>query len=175
MGVVGGAVGFVLNTPAGFALLGILGGIGLWFSGTRHVNSQAPGIIRAFQSDSEKLGRRYLDVPTDGSAAVYQFESHRGGGWLIDPASQYKVVTMLVKDASVSVHSATVLDLPDRDATVNDSTDELFYDQVTGVEYEQGVVAVRTSDGTQHQYPSSQKPDSALSDVQRRVREYKQA
>jgi hypothetical protein len=171
--VIGGLFGLILTAVVGplGIVIGLVLGLALWFNGTRYVNGKAPEIIRAFQTDSETLGRKYLDISED--AEVFQFDNESGSSMLVDAAEQYKVITMLVDESSVSVHSACVLSLPDRSATVDDSTDELFYDQVTGVEYERGIVTIRTSDGGKHQYPSSQKPEAALSAVQQRVRDYK--
>ena len=65
-------------------------------------------------------------------------------------------------------------------ATISESTEEIYYDQIASVNFEpseddddKGEFSVNRSDGEGNSWETDRKPENALDDIQQRVRDYK--
>jgi len=98
------------------------------------------------------------------------------------PPREFFVTTLLVEDNLLLAHSDATIDIPGLAWKVGDSTTEFYYDQVTNINYEPtddddeaGEFWINLSGGHGEAYESTRKPDDALSEVQTRLRRYKQS
>jgi len=169
-----GLIGAMMENvdPIAFVLFGLIGSIGLWFSGTRHINANYRDVLEKYIDRSEGVAEGHLSL-SGVNTASYHLSSSSGGALLVKPSAKYKTVTLVVGDSSVAIHDATFLDMKQRRMYAEDNTRELYYDQIASVSYSRPHLTIQTSDGSVLEFVSSREPDDALEDLQARLRKYK--
>lgn len=165
-------IGPFIGLPIIGAVPGLLIGLVLWVIFALHVNRKGEPIVEEFRKVSPDIGRRHLDIANEstGAHSIYHVEGSSAG---IEVNHEYVTRTLVVGDSSASIHGGVYLDMKGRGTRIDDTTEEVYYDQVTSVQYEDGALQIATSDGETMSYPSTREPTDALADLQNRVREYK--
>jgi hypothetical protein len=158
---------------AGF-FIGILVGAIISFIGSRHINERAPKVRSRFRATAPEVGVGELNFSGEDGVA-FNFEGSSGEKLFVKPAEEYRVTTAIVGNSSVALHGGVKLDMPDKKVRIVDESSEFYYDQITSVQYEAGVVTVRTSDGDSVSRPARRKPEGLINELQTRVRDYKAA
>lgn len=174
-GVIAGTVlGVAIDAIALLAMLGLCGGVAWWYVGTRHINEHYEGIQKAYFNDAERHSRNILSV--QGEDVELFTLRHKGGSTpLVKAAKVYKPTTLGVGDTSVTFYDDTALDMMNLNVRFDTNTQEIFYDQVSGVQYNEPFLEVKNSANETMDFRSSRKPDDAMNLLQNRVRNYKRA
>lgn len=180
--VAGPILGTILVIAGGSSLTAILGM--LIFFGVPILAVVGLLHVKANISAVEKRG---VELASQGAAEVARMdEPHErftlvratgeSGASLPKPART--VVTLVVGESFIVIHDSATAKLASREVSVGDSTNEIYYDQVAGVNYNPdsgagGTFWINQSDGHGHSWDTQSDASDALRAVQDRVREYK--
>lgn len=146
----------------------------VWIAGVFYVNRNYGMVLDAFKKTADEGAMKYLSLDDEeGEISTYGILGSYGSKILRKPATNYNQVMMVVTDYSLVIHDDADLDMISASASVGKSTEEIYYDSIASVNYEDGKFWVNRTDGQGHSWPSEREPDDALDDIQRRVREYK--
>lgn len=167
-----GIVGYFLESTAILVFLGIFAGPIVWFIGARYVNDNYRDVLDAYLRDVEGRGREILGL-TGEDVASYTLQFEGASPLMVSAAKEYQPTTLIVTDSSVAVYDDTNLNMMLLQADVGTDTREMYYDQISSVNYSEPYLELKTSDGDTMQYLSSRKPNDALHDIQDRLRGYK--
>jgi len=132
-------------------------------SGTESVREASEEVARLDGDDNE----------------TFSLVTKAGSSLPLLPKPKRKVATLVVNDSLLLVHDSAELDLPDLRWRVGQSTNEFYFDQISGVNYEPhskregGEFWVNLSDGHGESWESVTDATPALNAVQDRVRAYK--
>lgn len=170
-------VGAAIDAIGMFFVIGLIGGIGVYFWGTREINDNYETLLSQFISESERKGARGIEAD---SANTYSLTYGLGDSPpLVEPSKTYKTNTLVVTDASANVNKGATYDMKKRSSAAGGSNRELYYDQISAVESHQdgnrSVLEIRTSGGDTIEIGSTNTDtvDQAMSDVRKRVRKAK--
>lgn len=163
--VVGGAIAWLSVS----SLAGAAAGGGVWLVGVYVVNSRHAGIRERLVEVASEEGERVLG--DDGS---FHTLTH-GEGYLplVDPAERYQVANLLVGESSVCLHYGSEVDMASQEAEISDSTKEIYYDQISSVDYGGERLRIGSADGGTVKVVTSEKPVELIEEVDERVQEYK--
>lgn len=180
--VAGPILGMILVIAGGSSLTAILGMVSFFgvpvlaVVGLVHVKSNISsvadrGIELASQAASE-VAR--MDESHERFTLVR--ETGESGAALPKPART--VVTLVIGESFLVIHDSATAKLASREVSVGDSTNEIYYDQVAGVNYNPdsgagGTFWINQSDGHGHSWDTQTDASDALQAVQDRVRDYK--
>lgn len=172
----GGAILGAIIGQQGEALgSGIFGGfvIGMvvWFAGTRHVNNNYQQVVDGFEKDVK--GRASDMLGLAGDVETYALRSRTGSAKMVAAARRYEITTLHVGESSVAIHDDAYLKMPLLDDHIGKGTTELYFDQITSVNYDEPYLEIKSADGELLQYKSTRKPNDAMYDIQDRIREFK--
>lgn len=167
--ILGAAVGAPF---AGF--LGLLVGLVAWAAGVSHVNDHYESVLDEYDTICEQAAEEHLSLSSPDTES-YLLPNADGNPLLIEPATEYMTRTVVVADNSVAIHRGVGLEMKYRSPTLEDDTEEIYYDQISSVTYSEPDLRIITSDGGEFVIPSTREPDDVLEDLQSRLREYKQA
>lgn len=148
-------------------------GLPAWLISVFVTNRNHDDILEDYQDYVAQQTER-LTGQKEENTSSYTLTSNEGGYPLLKPAERYFSRNLLVGDTSVTVYEGVGLDMSSRVPYLSDQSTEVYYDQVSSVTYEDGELRIKTSDGDSLRYASTRSPDDALSDLQSRVREYKE-
>ena len=171
--VVGGVAGWLIGFFGVFA--SPLVGLGCLFyvrSNLSAVEEQAMATIRSKASDAARLREDH---------DRFSLKMAEGNSQLFLPSPERSITTLLAGESLLLVHDAASADLRSLSWSVGESTNEYYYDQISGVNYKPdenrkgGTFWVNLSDGHGQSWETSGEPNDALRTVQDRVREYKRA
>lgn len=166
------AIGYFIDSAAFLGSLGLIVGPIVWFIGVRYINDNYESVLSGYLRDVEGKGREILGL-TGEDVDSYTLRYEGNSPFLVSPAKSYQPTTLIVTDSSVAIYDDTELDMMMLDADVGTGTREMYYDQISTVNYSKPYLELKTSDGDTMQYLSSRKPNDALHDIQTRLREYK--
>lgn len=179
----------IVGIAAGIVLDGVLGILGLLLFFIGPVVAIV-GLISVRSNYGSVLGSgtdTVKDVASDVARLdgedVGQFTllNDTGSSSILLPAPKREVATLLVSDSLLLVHDEATVNLPGLSWSVGDSTNEFYFDQISGVNFnpydgaEGGEFWVNLSDGYGESWESQSGAETALAEVQDRIREYKSA
>lgn len=173
-------LGFIIGQGAwqapfltGFATMFFVAPVAL-VAGIIYVRQKADRLRDAFHEDASDAAEDLLHLDPEDNPEYYSFFGEKGSKFL-RPAPEYESSTMVVTDYSVTIYDGNHLDLPKLDADLSESTEELYFDQIGGVNYDDAAQEfwINRTDGKGNSFPSKREPEDALSDLQTRIREYK--
>jgi len=177
--ILGVIVGSVLDMPILLGVLGFFVSPAVAFVGLRHVNGNYDQVLNEFHSGSRRKAESLLSIDED-NLETYMLRSGSGQKPLRKPFMEYSTVTLLVTDYSLTFHDSNHLDMVKLNTDISESTEEIYFDQIASVNFEpsenddeKGQLWVNRSDGHGNSWSTDRKPDNALDDIQKRVREYK--
>lgn len=148
----------------------------VWIAGVFYVNQNYESVLNAFKGTADEEAMNYLALEDEKDIiSTHSILSGSGSKILRKPAINYNQVTMVVTDYSLIIHDDAKLNTPSVSSNIGKSTEEIYYDSVASVNYEDGEFWVNRTDGRGHSWPSEREPDDALDDIQQRVREYKRS
>jgi len=137
------------------------------------------GSVRASGAD-EVMGRAAEVARLEGDGnETFSLATDTGDSLPLLPPPVRRVATLVVGDALLLVHDSAVVNLPGLGWKVGDSTNEFYYDQISGVNYnpnensEGGTFWVNLSDGHGQSWDTVSEAKDALTSVQDRIRAYK--
>lgn len=172
--VLGAGIGYLVDSTVFLGVLGFFASPLVWIIGVYHINTNYKTVLEVFHSEVSEAGQEVLRLDgEEDNVEVYSLFGGTGSKPLRRPNLSYSSATMYVADVSLTVHDGNELDMVRLKPEINDSTNEIFYDQVAGVYYDDGKFWVNKSDGYSQSWESEREPDDALDDIQNRVREYK--
>lgn len=160
----------------GTVTMGFLGtfvGIGIWYAGTRHINGNFERIQEAYISAIKNATKQMMGMA--GDVDTYTLERSSGSAPLVRSPRRYDATTLIVGESSVAIHDDTYLIMDELNAHVGSNTTELYYDQISSVNYDEPHLQIKTGDGNTLQYECTREPNDALYDIQNRIREFKSA
>ena len=177
----------IVGIAAGIALDGVLGILGLLLFfigpvvaivGLVSVRSNYGSVL---SSGTDTVKEVASDVARLDGENVEQFTllNDTGSSSILLPAPKREVATLLVSDSLLLVHDDAKVNLPGLSWSVGDSTNEFYFDQITGVNFnpyddaEGGEFWVNLSDEYGESWESETGAETALAAVQDRIREYK--
>lgn len=146
--------------------------------GLRYVNGNYGTVLNEFHSQCRQKAEELISLDDD-NVETYLLRSGTGSKLFRKPSTNYSTVTIIVTDYSLIIHDGNTLDMMWLSATISDSTEEIHYDQISGVNFEpteaddeEGEFSVNRSDGEGNSWETDWKPENALDDIQQRVRDY---
>jgi len=172
--ILGAGIGYQLNMPyllgtLSFMFLSPLGAVlSIWY-----VNRNYPSVLDGFHTTASDTAEELLSFDEEDNVGTYTLRSGSGSKILRKPNTKYTSATMLVTDFSVTIHDGNELDMISRTAEIADSTEEIYFDQISSVNYTDGEFWINRADGHGHSWESDREPEDALDDIQQRVRDYK--
>jgi hypothetical protein len=172
--IAGTFVGVAVDAIALLVMLGLCGGVAWWYTGTRHINDHYEEVLKAYFNDAERHSRDILSVQGE-DVELFTLRHKHGSMPLVKAAKVYEPTTLGVGDTSVTFYDDTALDMVNLDVRFDTNTQEIFYDQVAGVQYTEPFLEVKNSANETMEFRSSRKPDDALNLLQNQVRTYKRA
>lgn len=170
--VVAAVVGYLIDSAVLLGTLGFFAGPVVWFFGVRYINDNYRDVLNGYLRDVEGKGREILGL-TGENVESYTLHFEGESPLMVSAAKQYQPTSLIVTDSSVAVYDDTELDMVQLNADVGTSTREMYFDQISTVNYSEPYLELKTSDGDTLQYHSSRKPNDAMHDIQERLREYK--
>jgi len=179
--ILGIVLGYMLGGGLGWAigLLSFFGGPAIAVAGLMYVHMNKSD---ALADGTEVVKREAAEVARlDGdNNETYSLVTNIGDSLPLLPKPKRAVATLVVDDALLLVHDSAAVDLPSLSWSVGDSTNEFYYDQVSGVNYnpnenddEGGTFWVNLSDGHGQSWDTETDAKDALNAVQDRIRAYK--
>lgn len=163
--VVGGEVSFLaVSSLAGAAVGG-----GVWLVGAYVVNRRHAGVRERLVGVAREEGERVLG--DDGS--FHTLTHGEGSIPLVDPSERYCVANFLVGEQSVCLHYGSEVDMESREVDISDSTKELYYDQISSVDYGGERLRIGSADGGTVKVVTSEKPVGLMEEIDERVQKYK--
>lgn len=113
--------------------------------------------------------------PDTAAGEWHQLRAEKGTGPFGLPCPYWDVTPLVVEDSLLVAHNPMRLRLPQLAYKFDPSTTDIYFDQVTNIEYDASAAefAIRQSGGSSAEYPSEDRPDDLMSLVQERVRNYK--
>lgn len=169
--VVEGALGWVLG------LLTFFGAPMLAVAGLVYVRMNVSGVARS--GISEVKDEAITVARLDGDHETFSLLTKHGDSRFLLPRPKRSVATLIVGDSLLLVHDDANVDLPGLSWSVGDSTNEFYFDQIAGVNYnpdeksEGGTFWVNLSDGHGQSWDTVEDASDALHTVQDRIRSYK--
>jgi len=163
--VVGGAIAWLsVSSLAGAAVGGAV-----WFAGVYVVNSRHAGVREGLVDRARKEGETVLG--DDGS---FHTVTHGEGSLpLVNPSKRYYVANFLVGESSVCLHYGSEVDMASQEVKMSDNTKELYYDQISSVDYGGERLRIRSADGGTVSVVTSEKPVELMEEIDERIQEYK--
>lgn len=171
---VAGFIGVQIDMWFTLGFLGIFAGIGLWYAGTKHINEEYEGVLKAYLDEANNHAREILRFQGE-DVEIFTLRYASGSSFLVKPNEEYRPTTLAVAESSVAVYDDTELDMVDVNPRLGTNTQEFYYDQISTVQFEEPFLEIKTSDGDTLQYRSSREPDDALHELQAKLRNYKAA
>jgi hypothetical protein len=178
--ILGIILGYMLGGGLGWAigLLAFFGGPVVAVAGLVYVHMNKSD---ALEDGTVVVKREASEVARlDGDDnEMYSLATNIGDSLPLLPSPKRAVATLVVGDSLLLVHDSAAVDLPSLSWSVGDSTNEFYYDQVSGVNYnpndsdDGGTFWVNLSDGHGQSWDTVTDAKDALSAVQDRVRAYK--
>lgn len=188
--------------PSWVTILGLLlffiGGFIIWFLGAWYVNKNYRTVLNNYRRVVDKnvqtlesnasegvsgysvIGSAEIDLteipwhrqPTQRQIARQKRWSFRIR--FLSPKRYYSATNFLVGDSSVIVKDGVQLDMPEkRPQSGDDASKEVYYDQITAVNYDEPYFEIEKSDDDGLYYECDEKPTELLADLRERVRAYK--
>lgn len=170
-------IGVFSNLPSWIGTLAFLAAFVVPPAGIYYVRSNWKLVRDDGLEDTQKAATEIVQLQSEGIEQFNLF-NHSSYGSILPP-KEYYVTTLLVEDSLLVAHSDATIHLPQLSWKVGESTTEYYYDQVTNISYEPGgddetgEFWINLSGGHGDKYKSTRKPDSALSEIQRRLRHFK--
>lgn len=155
-----------------FLVITLIAGPIWWYKGVRHINDNYQAVLSEYNDYTEEVGEEFLDLTGENPKSYFLTDSN-GVAPLVKPAKRFYTTTLIVGDSSVAINEGIGLNMVSRRASLDDDTQELYYDQISSVSYSRPNLEIATSDGGTLQFKSTRSPDDALNDLQNRLREYK--
>lgn len=169
--VIGLFLGYQFDMLGTLGFLGLDGGIGVWYVGTREINGKYKPIEKAFIADAKVSAKNMLGM--GGDVETYSLTYSTGTALLVKANKKYSPTTLVLGETSVAVHDTADLDMVNAQGQIGSATQELYFDQIGSVNYDSPHFQIKTADGDTLQYRSSRKPEDALYELQQRIRAYK--
>jgi len=163
--VVGSAVAGV----AFWSLVGAAAGVVFWLLGVYTVNRRHDSVRETLVENAREAGATLLG--DDGSLRT--LTHGEGSVFLVTPAERYSVTNVLVGESSVSLHYGSVVDMAAQEVEMSDSMKELYYDQISSVDYGGDRLRIRSADGGTVRVITSEKPVELLEEIESRLQKYK--
>jgi hypothetical protein len=172
--IVGGIVGLAVAIAAGSGW-GLLAGIPfpvLWFFGTQHINKTWRAYFDRGADVASDSGAKRLDVGKD-EAARHLLYYGEGSAVLVTPARAYHFTPLYVGETFLGIYAGPQYDMVKRQGPSEGRTRELYYRQITTVDFERPFFVVKASSGDNIQYQSMdyERAESAVNAVRRRLRQ----
>lgn len=170
-GIGGGFGGFIA-----FALF--FGGPAAAIAGLLHVRKNLDDVLSAGTKILHRVSNDVTRLDTNKTES-FSLLSVSGDSSLFLPRPIRSVATLIVDDSLLLVHDSATVDLPNLSWSVGESTNEFYYDQISGVNYnphedrEGGEFWVNISDGHGQSWQTTSNANEALRAVQDKVRAYK--
>jgi len=149
-------------------------GLPIWLIGVLYVNKQYKSVITDYRDLVERRRKAHAK-DLKGGTTLYTLLGGDPSFILLKPASTQYTTHLLVGTSSVTAVEGLYIDISTRIPYFRQKNQEIFYDQITSVNFESGALRIRTSDGKELSYRSTQRPDDALRTLRDRIRSHKQS
>lgn len=169
-----GLYGYSEGDLSGFVVKGTVIGVIGWVASAIYINFYWEDLKDAYLGDVRAAARNILDISgedVDHFSLIYK----KGELPFVNPSRLYKPTYLMVGDSSVTFYEDAYLSMEDLEAYIGENTREFFYDQITGVHFNNPYLEIKTSTGDTIRFESSSAPDDALNSIQNRLRQYKSA
>lgn len=152
-----------------WSLAGAAVGSVVWLVGVYAVNRRHVGVRESLVENARVAGETVLG--DEGS--LHTLTHGEGSVFLVTPAERYYVANFLVGGSSVSLHYGSTVEMASQEVEINDSTKELYYDQISSVDYGGDRLKIRSADGGTVRVVTSEKPVELLEEIDDRLQKYK--
>ncbi len=160
-------VGGVLASLAAWSLLGFFSALAVWATVAGYVNTNYQRMLDDFK---ERVVQRGENLLGSEPFTYLQGVDTTFGVW---PAKRYVATNVVVGQSSIMLHHGSELYLPRRRLEVSDSTKQLYYDQVSSVDYDDPFFRVRMSDGEVVSLHTETKPVDLMNLIVQGLQSYK--
>ncbi|MFW5929038.1 MAG: hypothetical protein ACOCT0_01270 [Halobacteriota archaeon] len=162
-----GAVGGVLSTLATWSLVGFAVGGVSWAAMASFVNTRYEDYVDGFREEVREAGESLL------GSEPFTYVQGRGSKLLLWPAMAYYATNVVVGRNSIMLHHGSKLDLGSRSTEISDSTKQLYYDQVSSLDYDDPYFRIRMSDGEVISLHTESKPVELMNLIARGLQDFK--
>ncbi|MFC6784460.1 hypothetical protein ACFQFH_02760 [Halobaculum halobium] len=145
----------------------LIGGPALAVAGVRAVKRGAAEALADAEADIKRAAVAALDTDPDRTP-TYTMTAAGDSVIGIDESKQYRVTVVAVGESALTIRPDAEANLLNTSWTLGADTEELPYDRIVGVDYTDGAVHVRLTDGDNLSYPADRRPDDLLSVIERR-------
>lgn len=162
-------VGSAVAGVAFWSLAGAAVGAVVWLVGVYTVNRRHDGIRERLVENAREAGETVLG--DDGS--LHTLTHGEGSVFLVNPAERYYVANVLVGESSVTLQYGSTVEMASQEVEISDSKKELYYDQISSVDYGGDRLKIRSADGGTVKVVTSEKPVELLGEIDDRLQKYK--
>lgn len=170
-------IGAAVERPGVFFVLGVFAGIVTWYWGVREINANYNAFLQKFIGESERNAKRGINLD---EANLYNLTYYSGNSPVfVEASDKYTNTTIVVSETSINLNRGAEYDMRSRSGNGGGTNEELYYDQVTGVQSHQDgtftELEIKTSggDSTRVSSAATDTVDQVVSEVRKRIREIK--
>lgn len=145
----------------------LIGGPALALAGVRAVKRGAADALADAEAQIRRAAVAGLAVNPD-LTPVYTVTAAGDSVVGIDAAKRYDVTVVTVGESALTIHPDAEANLLNTSWTLGADTEEIPYDRISDVDYTDGTVHIRRTDGDDRSYPADRRPDELLSAIGRR-------
>ncbi len=160
-------VGAVLEALATWWLAGLVTGFAVWTVVAAYVNTSYETRLEQFKREVVDRGEEML------GSEPFTYIQGVGSTLGVWPAERYRATNVVVGESSIMIHHGSELDLGRGGVDVSDSTKQLYYDQVSSVDYDEPYFRVRMSDGEVVSLHTETKPVDLMNLIVKGLQRYK--
>lgn len=160
-------VGAVLEALATWWLIGLFAGLAVWTAVAAYVNTSYEKRLDEFKQEVVERGEQLL------GSEPFTYVQGVGSTLGVWPAERYRATNVVVGESSIMIHHGSELDLGSGGVDVSNSTKQLYYDQVSSVDYDDPYFRVRMSDGEVVSLHTETKPVDLMNLIVRGLQRYK--
>lgn len=160
-------VGAVLEALATWSLAGFFGGLAVWAVGAAYVNTHYEERLEEFKREVVERGEELL------GSEPFTYIQGVGSTLGVWPAESYRATNVVVGESSIMIHHGSKLVLGRGGVDVSDSTKQLYYDQVSSVDYDDPYFRIRMSDGEVVSLHTETKPVDLMNLIVKGLQRYK--
>jgi hypothetical protein len=165
-----GGVGYFLGFPYLFGLVGFVAGLPMWYQGTGYINRHYEGLRDAYLSDVETYAPTVLQAAGAPESAEYvtltSWSEDRP--MLVESPTAFGAVVLAIGADALWIYDETSLDLQFLSASLGTDTDEVERIDATALEsvtYEDRILTLETTDGTEYPIPCAEEPVDAIASL----------
>lgn len=130
--VLGLMIGTGVDAIMPLLVVGIAAGIGIWFWGTKEINSKYQYLLDEFVEVTEEIAS---DPDVDDTFTLVRYSGSSPP--LVEPHENYHASHLALTDVDVKINQGAEYNMKRRDGAGGGSNKTLFYDQIENIETEE--------------------------------------